>query len=183
MAEQVESLGMSDEMIASAIRSVRERREAAEQGRAELERSIAAAREEERLLERLLRVRKGDQTGNDEVSAGSESSGRAMSNRDDAPGSGKHPVVDAVFNLLTGARSPLHISDLMRRLQAERVAIPGSGTQANLIAHLRRDKRLVRPSRGMYGLANWGLEEMPATKRRRRKKRRRGKGSAAPVGK
>jgi hypothetical protein len=81
------------------------------------------------------------------------------------------PAVQAVIDELTAAGRPVHISELMRLLRAKEVAIPGSGTQANLITHLRRDARFVRPSRGMYGLAAWGLEGMTASRRRRRRKR------------
>ena len=42
----------------------------------------------------------------------------------------------------------------MRLLALRKVAIPGAGTQANLITYLRRDQRFVRPSRGMYALDN-----------------------------
>jgi hypothetical protein len=82
------------------------------------------------------------------------------------------PAVQAVFEELTAAGRPLHISELMRLLHERKVPIPGSGMQANLITHLRRDDRLVRPSRGMYGLTAWGLQAMPATQRTRRKRRR-----------
>jgi hypothetical protein len=60
---------------------------------------------------------------------------------------------------------------LVRLLCQRGIPIPGAGTQANLITHLRRDPRLVRPSRGMYGLSVWGLENMPTGLRQRRKKR------------
>jgi hypothetical protein len=85
---------------------------------------------------------------------------------------GKHPAVEAVARELASAGRPVHISDLMRLLREAQVQIPGAGTQANLITHLRRDPRLVRPSRGMYGLAAWGLENMPMVAGRKRRRRR-----------
>jgi hypothetical protein len=60
----------------------------------------------------------------------------------------------------------------MRLLREAEVQIPGAGTQANLITHLRRDPRFVRPSRGMYGLSEWGLENMPTPTRRKRRRKR-----------
>jgi len=77
----------------------------------------------------------------------------------------------AVIDELVVTGRPIHLSELMRLLDVRNIAIPGAGTQANLIAHLRRDPRLVRPSRGMYGLAAWGLENMAPTQRTVRKKR------------
>src|SRR5262249_52406376 len=125
-------------------------------------------REEERLLQRLLALRQG---------VAAAQSPQTLSPQQSLPLLGasehkKHPVLDAVVRELASAGRPLHISDLMRLLREAQVQIPGAGTQANLITHLRRDPRLVRPSRGMYGLAAWGLENMPRAKQRKRRKRR-----------
>jgi hypothetical protein len=78
-------------------------------------------------------------------------------------------LLDIIIGELSAAGRPLHISDLMRLLRDRNIAIPGAGNQANLITYLRRDGRLVRPSRGMYALSAWGLENMPvhASKKRR----------------
>lgn len=155
--------GMSDKTIEQALAAVRRRISQAEQDRAELEKRITADREEERLLARLLTLRRGEQqllepepvptTPSESVKDGSNS------------------AVKAVMEELTSAGRALHISELMRVLGDRQVSIPGAGTQANLITHLRRDPRLVRPSRGMYGLAEWGLEAMPAGRRRKRRRR------------
>jgi hypothetical protein len=162
--------GMSVEAIGAALEAVRARVARADQERAELERAIATAREEERLLERLLALRR------DGVISGSKADGDLDGDRSvraqGAVGDPKHPAVEAVVQEFEAAGRPLHISELMRLLREKKVAIPGSGTQANLIAHLRRDERLVRPSRGMYGLAAWGLQSMPPVCRVRRRRRR-----------
>jgi hypothetical protein len=84
----------------------------------------------------------------------------------------KPAAVEVVVRELAAAGRPVHISDLIRRLREQRVQIPGAGTQANLITHLRRDQRVVRPSRGMYALAAWGLENMPVTTSRKRRRKR-----------
>lgn len=154
---------MTEDVIVAALEGARKRASLAEQERASLDRAIAAAREEERLLEGLLALRK------DGVSGGSVpvvvSSG--LSSGYSKTGSS---VVQVVVEELETAGRPLHISELMRLLQDRNVQIPGSGTQANLITHLRRDTRVVRPSRGMYALATSGLQNMPVSRRRRRRR-------------
>jgi hypothetical protein len=172
---------ISDEIVASALRLTREKLAHVERERAQLDREIAGMKEEERLLERLLLLRKGGAQAPAKApmsgaSPPATTRSRAMLDAL-APAESKHPVVQAVISELAAAGRPVHISDLMRLLRDRNAEIPGSGTQANLITHLRRDARVVRPSRGMYGLAVWGLENMPATKGRRRKKRMRAKAS------
>ena len=174
-AEETDSHALSEEAIETALEAVRARIEKAEGDRAGLDRAIAAAREEERLLQRLLALRRDGPAERElEQQEAREAAG------DDRPISPtafrrkKYPAVQAVIDELATAGRPLHISELMRLLRTRDVPIPGSGTQANLITHLRRDSRLVRTSRGMYGLAAWGLESMqPARRIRRRRKRRR----------
>ncbi len=166
---------MTETAITKALEEVRARISRVEQERAELERTITAAREEERLLQRLLALRRGhlpsevaEQTAYQTGKAGTPKEIQLVQ----AVHKIGHTVVEAVLHELASAGRPLHISDLMRLLHEARVEIPGAGTQANLITHLRRDPRLVRPSRGIYGLATWGLENMPTLARRKRRKRR-----------
>jgi hypothetical protein len=165
---------MSEIVIAKALEGVRARISRAEHERVEIERTITVAREEEGLLQRLLDLRRGAApTENATARAAQDSKPRTtdqfqpMENADD----GKHPAVQAVVRELAGAGRPIHISELMRLLRDAQVQIPGAGTQANLITHLRRDPRLVRPSRGMYGLSAWGLENMPTTTNRKRRRK------------
>lgn len=160
---------MSEDTIRAALDSVRARIADAERQRAECDRVIAAGREEERLLLRLLALRHGDAT---EPESG-PSQAAAPSPDSETPVS-KHQSLQVVVDELSAAGRPIHISELMRLLRERNTPIPGAGTQANLIAHLRRDRRVVRPSRGMYALASSGLENMPpAGRRRRRTKRKR----------
>lgn len=163
--------GMQEGVIADALDMVRARIAHIEKERAELGRALEAAREEERLVTRLLALRRG--------AAPAEADGRKPEVQSPAqPGPGpmaaepKQPAVQVVIRELAVAGRPLHISDLMRLLRDHGVRVPGAGTQANLITHLRRDTRIVRPSRGMYGLAAWGLENMPTAKRQKRRTRR-----------
>jgi hypothetical protein len=160
---------MPEEAIERALEMIRARRLRAERERADLERVIAATREEEQLLSRLLALRRTGSASADGASAGEA---RQLVSPSATVGETRHPVVQAVIEELSSAGRPVHISELMRLLRDRNVSIPGSGTQANLITHLRRDDRLIRPSRGMYGLAAWGLQAMPASRRVRRKKTR-----------
>lgn len=160
---------MSEEAIARALETARARIARAEHDRAELDRVIATIREEERLLAQLLALRRG---GTVRVEGGSAEEGPQCGSPPRTTSGAKHPAVQAVIEELTAAGRPVHISELMRLLHDRKVPIPGAGTQANLITHLRRDERLIRPSRGMYGLAAWGLQAMPAARRTRRRKNR-----------
>jgi len=168
MPSTEEEIGvMSEEAISRALEAAKARLARAERERAELDRVIAAAREEEQLLQRLLALRRDGAAADVAIStiATDQRSSRFGIER-------TQPVVAAVIQELEAAKRPLHISELMRLLRERNVAIPGSGAQANLITHLRRDDRLVRPSRGMYGLAEWGLQSMPPTRRKRRRRKK-----------
>lgn len=123
--------------------------------------AMKARREEEAYLQ-ILRLRRDDDSASDDQASLSLVSHDA----DDV-----HPVIAASIALLRQERRPMHIGELMNRLQAKSVRIPGSGEQANLISYLRRDDRIVRPSRGVYGLRELGLEDMAPAKRRTPKKR------------
>jgi hypothetical protein len=75
-------------------------------------------------------------------------------------------IEDAVFKVLDGAREPLHISEIRKRLVDGGARIPGRGDDANIIVRLRNHpERFVRTARGTYGLKSWGLEEMRSTRR------------------
>jgi hypothetical protein len=154
------STGLSEAAITRALQSLQDRISRAERDRKAAEEEISICREEERLLSSLLAIRRGDrnQTAPERIGSGIEHA--------DAK-----PAMAAVVRELAAAGRPVHISELMRLLAAANVPIPGAGAQANLIAHMSRDQRIVRPSRGLYGLAAWGLENMPAPSRRRRRKR------------
>lgn len=155
--------------IARALETVRARIASAERDRAGLDRSLAIAREEERLLQRLLALRRGETVNVEErQEVVQEIAARAGKGID-----GKSPVIKAAIEELSSAGHPVHVSELMRLLSRKGVQVPGAGTQANLITYLRRDERIVRPSRGMYALAIWGLENMPTKPSRRRRKRMR----------
>lgn len=128
-------------------------------------REMEEAKSEADLIRQLLRVRRG---GGRDADAGAET-----------PAAPTHPVVREVVKELKEAGRPLHISELMDRLHARGVRVPGQGKAANVIAHLSRDPLIVRPSRGIYGLAEWNLPvpTAPSTRRRVRGRSSSGGGS------
>jgi hypothetical protein len=76
-----------------------------------------------------------------------------------------------VITILREANKPLHIKDLVEAVRARHLRIPGRGEPANLIAHIRRCADIVRPSRGVYGLREWGLEDKEPVASRTSRKR------------
>jgi len=83
----------------------------------------------------------------------------------------KSVLLNAVVEILEARGEPMQIQDLMAAVRERQIPIPGKGAQANLIAHISRDPRVVRPRRGFYGLAAWGLKDTtpaPRASRRRR---------------
>lgn len=135
----------------------------------ELRAELSRAEQEGRLLEELVSLRhtsdpttEGQDDG--EVFTFSIAGGSNVSRS-------RHPVVDVVAGFLADEGHPLHINDIMKSLKEANVTLPGKGDQANVIAHMRRDPRFVRPSRGVYGLKEWGLKDLdgeaPVIKRTR----------------
>lgn len=162
--------------------ALREALQASHDRAAELEVEIAAkveemkaARDEADLLKQLLLIRKGgasDERPAKKASAGKESVHTTRH------GARSHPVVGEAIKELAATGHPLHISELMERLKARDVRIPGAGKQANLIAHLTRADDVVRPSRGIYGLASWDLPKPPVRRAKRRRVRGQSKADA-----
>ncbi len=83
----------------------------------------------------------------------------------------RSPLVEGVLRILRENGAPMHIQDLLARLQGAGVDIPGRGSSANLIAHIRNSDEIVRPVRGMYGLPEWGLADAPGARRPARRRR------------
>jgi hypothetical protein len=160
---------LDDDSLRSALAEAR-RRLADLDGRIEALRSDRRpVAQEAELLEQLLVLRSPDSTAPKTTAkfSGAKSSGPVLSR-----GQHIHPAVKEAIHELEAAEHPLHISELMRLLQARDVQIPGAGAQANLIAHLTRNSQIVRPSRGMYALASWGASDQPAVKRATRRRLR-----------
>lgn len=62
-------------------------------------------------------------------------------------------LTNGVVDELRKAGRPLQVQDLMARIEKNGAALPGKGTSANLIAHLRRMPNVRRVARGLYTLA------------------------------
>lgn len=159
--------GLSAEVLRGAL-------EAAQGRVVEMDRQVEAAvaereaaRREVVLLEELVAVRGDHQVAPPgSGQAASAAPPRSKTRKRSEP----HPAAIAAVAELERAGRPLHISELMRLLQERGVEIPGSGQQANLIAHLTRHPEVMRPSRGMYALASWKLPEPLKRSKRRRVK-------------
>lgn len=156
---------LNESELAEALTAVRDRLQVIEARLEQLEQAAVKARKEEHLLEGLLALRRGDDPP--------ESNGDPPLQVQSKNGEVHADVVEATVALLRDERRPMHISELMAALQEKGVRIPGSGQQANLISYLRRDGRIVRPSRGIYGLGEWGLKDAAAPTRKKKRTRRR----------
>ena len=65
-------------------------------------------------------------------------------------------VAGAVSAVLDEGGRPMHVREIRTVLDSKGVALPGRGTDANLIVHLsRKPDVFVRTSRGTYGLTEW----------------------------
>jgi len=71
-------------------------------------------------------------------------------------------LAQAVYETLKGTEpeegkpgDPMHYRDLVAALEGRRVYISGRDPGLNLVAHIHKDSRFVRPLRGMYALKEW----------------------------
>src|SRR6516165_9561021 len=109
---------MTEGVIANALQEIQARILRAEHERAELDRAIAAAQEEEQLLLRLLGLRQGTVTAEANPGPKGDTSTRAAGESLQDKEVEKHPAVQAVISELAEVGRPLHVSDLMRRLRS-----------------------------------------------------------------
>lgn len=156
-----------------AISRARESLRSLEKQRSDLDRDTRILEAELKLLEQLLGLRRGNTAPS--ISDAGDDAPKSSGSRPSVANSPEatHSAVETVVSELAVVGRPVHISDLMRLLKEKRVRLPGAGAQANLIALLRRDERIMRPSRGMYALRDWGLTDMDVVPRARRRKIRR----------
>lgn len=132
---------------------------------------LADAERELRLLTELAQIR-GVELPEAARSVGPASNGASAATTGRTPSRSKSALLSAVIAILQKHGRPMQIQDLMAAVRERQVAIPGQGVQANLIAYISRDPRVVRPRRGYYGLAEWGLKDTtPAPRAKRRRKR------------
>lgn len=66
----------------------------------------------------------------------------------------------AVEDVLRASGAPMHIREIRSALSQRGVTIPGKGTDANVIVHLRRASDVFRPhGRGTYALVEWDRDK------------------------
>ncbi|MBI4298334.1 MAG: winged helix-turn-helix domain-containing protein [Chloroflexi bacterium] len=90
-------------------------------------------------------------------------------------------LADAVHLFLSQEGKEYHYIDLTKALVARGVIIPGKDPGNNLVAHIYKDPRFLRPKRGVYGLRQWyptsvsnaGIRKVKRSKRTRTKSRAR----------
>lgn len=65
-------------------------------------------------------------------------------------------VGDVAVRVLERHGSPLHYKTLMEKMETEEAfQVPGTDPNANFLAHLSNDDRIIRTDRGVYGLREW----------------------------
>lgn len=166
---------ISNDSLRESIEGAQKRARKAADGVVEAESALAKAERELRLLIELAEMR-GMQLPEDvdlparkTWNGGGETSGTSRRSTD-----GKENLLATVVDILSERGQPMQIRELMAAVQGRDVKIPGRGQQANLIAHISRDPRIVRPHRGYYGLAAWGLKGATSKSKAKRKRRRSG---------
>jgi hypothetical protein len=142
---------------------------------------LAEAEREERLLVELAQLRGWSDDEEGPLAAGPPVDARANGTgetRRRTPSPMRTALLTAVIDILNERGEPSYIGDLMAALQERSVEIPGSGQQANVIAHISRDERIVRPKRGFYGLSEWGLTDARTAHAKSKRTRSRSKAKA-----
>jgi hypothetical protein len=137
----------------------------------QLHKELQSSRAEEALLGNLLAVRRGRVDQNELEKAGVVAANPTLRGTS-VEARSIHPVVAATIGELERSGKPLHIGQIMAALERSGVSIPGAGGQANLISYLRRDTRIVRPTRGIYALTDWGFKAAAVGRRKRARKKR-----------
>ena len=88
-------------------------------------------------------------------------------------------LADTAYQLLAETRQEYHYQELAAELQLRGVHIPGKEPANNLVSHIHRDPRFIRPKRGVYGLAEWYPKGTASVGTRRRRKRRKSRARAS----
>lgn len=64
-------------------------------------------------------------------------------------------VVESAIQVLLDQGEPMRIQDIHAEFLRRQLPLPGSGTPANIAAHLVDRSIFTRPNRGWFGLARW----------------------------
>ena len=80
-------------------------------------------------------------------------------------------IADSAYYFLKqkNEKTPIHYQDIYTGILSLGKFVPGKNPAANLLTHISRDKRFVRPTSGTYGLSEWGIQ-VPPKKRRKNSK-------------
>lgn len=78
------------------------------------------------------------------------------------------PIGETAYAVLNDAGEPMHYQPLTREVQARGIAIGGKNPANTLLAHLSRDDRFYRPSRGTYALREWNPKAKSVGVRRKK---------------
>lgn len=83
-------------------------------------------------------------------------------------------IADLAYDYLSTRenKKSIHYNDLTQFLMSKGVLIPGKNPSANLLSHISRDARFVRTGPGTYGLKEWGLSELPPSRKKKSRKRK-----------
>jgi hypothetical protein len=93
---------------------------------------------------------------------------------DDRPGQAtRRPppdLLDECTDLMQRNEEPIHIAELLEKLQKKGIRIPGRGNEANLLSRLHKaDDRFVRTGRGTYYLKGKEFPEVPPQRTKKKK--------------
>lgn len=83
-------------------------------------------------------------------------------------------IAELTYDYLSsqGNKKSIHYNELTQNLMSKGVLIPGKNPAANLLSHISRDERFVRTGPGTYGLKEWGLSEMPSSRKKKSRRRK-----------
>lgn len=115
-----------------------------------IQRSIAQVRTQLELMYELLATVTGEQIP---TLSKAEGDGKSVRER----------VVESVITILRDHGSPMRIQDIHAEFLRRQLPLPGSGTPANIAAHLVARDLFTRPRRGVFGLAEWETASPSAT--------------------
>lgn len=83
-------------------------------------------------------------------------------------GAAATPISETAHAVLDERHEPMHYQPLTREVQARGIAIGGKNPANTLLAHLSRDDRFYRPSRGTYALRAWNPKAKSVGVRRKK---------------
>lgn len=115
----------------------------------QLQRRVAHARIQLELMFELLATVTNEPIKRDPDSPGSEVSVRER-------------VAQAVVQILREHGQPMRVQDIHSEFLHRELPLPGSGTPANIAAHLVDRGLFTRPGRGIFGLVEWDSASLSA---------------------